>query len=605
MILMMILLAGIVSLEVRSVNQVQDRLLEEHQPALGLVSQLETNVQASFAALRGYLLLGDEQFKRSRKKAWMGIDESLATLQESSIGWSLGDSRTLRRLEGSLEEFRQTQQAVENIYHTLDNRPALKLLLEEAAPLTSDMVASIESLIHAEIPLEATRDRKDLLGKFAEAQVSLTVALSSIRAYLLSAEQEFKDAFAERWSVNEENYEYLVSRYDDFSEEEQELFDIYEISREVFAEMPEQMFEIRDSPEWNIGNMMLAEKAVPQADDAMDLLAELRTQRTAVVGDDRQRLRAMSSKLANIVLATALIGSLLGAILAWRITRHLTRTTVSISTRLSARAESTKHAAGMVSRSSANLASPAAKQPTSVRETSVSLEEMSGSTQTNAETAERATELARAANSAALQGKSSMDELKDAMKGIAASGKEVAEISRTIESIAFQTNLLSLNAAVEAARAGEKGRGFSVVAEEVRNLASRAAKSAKTSSELITESRKRIENGLVLSEQASTSLDQITENARDVSSLIHEIAEADSEINQGISQVSRAVGEIDRVTKNTEKGARGGAGAATELLAQAEEMRGIVDDLISLVGANAIRAAQEGGRRKRRARSGR
>jgi len=168
------------------------------------------------------------------------------------------------------------------------------------------------------------------------------------------------------------------------------------------------------------------------------------------------------------------------------------------------------------------------------------------------------------------------------------SSTEVAKIVKTIDEIAFQTNILALNAAVEAARAGEAGMGFAVVAEEVRNLAQRSALAAKETADKIDAALTRSDKGARISEEVSRNLNGIIDQVRELDRLISEIATASGEQSQGIEQVNTAVGQIDKVTQSNAAAAEESASASEELNAQASELNALVGNLLKLVGGERI-----------------
>jgi methyl-accepting chemotaxis protein len=241
-------------------------------------------------------------------------------------------------------------------------------------------------------------------------------------------------------------------------------------------------------------------------------------------------------------------------------------------------------AAGQVSASSQSLAEGSSEQAASIEETSSSLEEMSSMTKRNAENSRQANDLARQTRTAADKGVADMQAMSGAMAEIKNSSNDIAKIIKTIDEIAFQTNILALNAAVEAARAGEAGMGFAVVADEVRNLAQRSALAAKETAAKIEGSISKTAQGVELSRKVSAALDEIVGKARQMDELAAEVANASNEQSQGIIQVNTAVGQMDKVTQTTAANAEECASAAEELSAQAQTMQTIVRELLQLVG---------------------
>ena len=217
-------------------------------------------------------------------------------------------------------------------------------------------------------------------------------------------------------------------------------------------------------------------------------------------------------------------------------------------------------AVGGAVETSQTLSDAASQQAASIEETSSSLEEMSSMTKSNAAGTTKANGLMAGAMETIEKANASMNKLTSSMREIAGASEETQKIVKTIDEIAFQTNLLALNAAVEAARAGEAGAGFAVVAEEVRNLALRAAEAAKSSSVLMTDIVDKIQGGEQLVKTTNQEFVEIKTSTHKVVELMGGIAAASREQSQGIEQINTAIQEMNTVTQRT-------AGSAEELAA--------------------------------------
>ncbi len=232
----------------------------------------------------------------------------------------------------------------------------------------------------------------------------------------------------------------------------------------------------------------------------------------------------------------------------------------------------------MISTSNA-LAEGASEQASAIEETSASLEEMSSMTSQNAENASRAnTLMSRDARDSFELVANKMSQMHEVVLASVRAGEETAKIIKTINEIAFQTNLLALNAAVEAARAGEAGAGFSVVAEEVRNLALRSAAAAKTTEDLIADSTGKTRQASALFGQINDELAKNRGIAFSVTELIGQVAAASHEQAQGIDQISRAVTEMDKVVQQN-------AASAEEFSAITENIKDQIVNISNLVEA--------------------
>lgn len=302
-----------------------------------------------------------------------------------------------------------------------------------------------------------------------------------------------------------------------------------------------------------------------------------------VEANGRDVVRLISStKLA--VLVFVILTVLLSAVVGTLTTRSISRVLRHAADELSAGAEQTAAASGQVSSASQMLAEGASEQAASLEETSASLEEISSMTKRNAENAQTTKGLADIARKAADSGASDMQKMSLAMQDIKSSSDDISKIIKTIDEIAFQTNILALNAAVEAARAGEAGMGFAVVADEVRNLAQRSAQAAKETSAKIETAIAKTTQGVQMSDKVAQSLTEIVTNVRKVDQLVAEIATASKEQNDGVAQVNTAVAQMDKVTQSNAASAEESASAAQELNAQTHVLRNVVGDLLKLVG---------------------
>jgi hypothetical protein len=281
------------------------------------------------------------------------------------------------------------------------------------------------------------------------------------------------------------------------------------------------------------------------------------------------------------------IGIAVGVVGGWLIARSITRPIYRVAKSLKEGAERVASASEQVSSSSYSLSEGASEQAASLEETASSLEELASMTQKNAENANMANSLVKKSNEIIRKGRDSMTELTQSMGEISGATEETSKIIKTIDEIAFQTNLLALNAAVEAARAGEAGAGFAVVAGEVRNLALRAAEAAKSTARLIESTLSKVKRGGELVGKTGEAFSEVVSSSARVSQLVNEITAACTEQAQGIEQVTKAMSQMDKVTQQTAGNAEESAAVSQDMNSQADQMKGVVDTLTSLVAGRA------------------
>jgi len=230
-----------------------------------------------------------------------------------------------------------------------------------------------------------------------------------------------------------------------------------------------------------------------------------------------------------------------------------------------------------VSDASQALSQGATESASSLEEISSSMQQINSQIEKTAANSMEADNLASAAKISAEAGSEKMGQMTGAMNEINESASNISKIIKTIDEIAFQTNLLALNASVEAARAGRHGKGFTVVAEEVRSLAQRSAKAAKETAEMIENSMKKAGDGTRIAAETAGSLNEMVVRIKRISDIIGEIAAASKEEALGIHQINQGLGQVDQVTQQNTATAEESAAASQELSAQAVELKGMLE----------------------------
>jgi methyl-accepting chemotaxis protein/methyl-accepting chemotaxis protein-1 (serine sensor receptor) len=317
-----------------------------------------------------------------------------------------------------------------------------------------------------------------------------------------------------------------------------------------------------------------------QASAAARRIGEIQQHRLMQARRDAQSFSRWNRLVMVGVLAAA-IGA--GAFVFWT-QRQVKASLMAVASRLRDGAEHLLAAAGQASSTGRSLSKGATEQAASLEETSASMEEMASMTRNNADSSGQAAALMAAVEHQVSRSNALLTEMVGSMEHIKQSSMRVSKIIKTIDEIAFQTNILALNAAVEAARAGEAGMGFAVVADEVRSLAQRAARAAHDTEALIEDASASAAQGATKVQQVADAIAEFTASVVKVRGIADEVNEASRQQALGIDQVTQAVVQMEHRTQLTAASAEESAAASEDLDAQARSAMQLVRELEAMIG---------------------
>lgn len=616
------------------VNEQFASLITVSIPLAQSSEKLSGNMTEALAALRGQIILGSDEseqarFKQLQSDNWSNVDRILPDLQTSAehLGYS---NIKLKELESDLHLLKEKTLAASAIANTSDNQPALKLLVEQAFPIATKMLRTQDQMIELESELEADEDRKALLRYLAESQTAFAISMGSLRAYLLTKDSAQENTFNQYWLKNTDALEYLIDDYEEFFTDAQlKLWEEYLKQRELFAPLTIRIFEAEGKEDANRANFILSKDIEPLLSQVKNQLQELQGFIDGVVDEANIHVAEAEQQVTTVLISVTLLVVALILFISFYIVSYLNKNINLIGKRaesiakgdltfdsrskgkpskdefkhlmsnINDMASSLAHvvheisdkyklvqlSSQKVSTFSGEIGAVAERGKKNHIEVNQSITQFKELLDTSNQIVEENETQVKASQSHAESGieaiNTNMLEMRttskvveqamDKVNTLKKASDQIAQVTQSIQLVADQTNLISLNAAIEAARAGENGRGFAVVAEEVRNLAKRTSSSTSEIEEVILNLKSIVDS-------VATTMQEI----------IHQVSISQQRSQEGEEAIQKMACSIEHVSVSNRLICEN----ANAQISQMDDLRIKLEALFNSLSENAQKAQQ-------------
>ncbi|MHA2709154.1 HAMP domain-containing methyl-accepting chemotaxis protein [Vibrio owensii] len=557
---------------VTTVEQYASSLLKSDLPTVDTSRGIQQSVQASLSSIRAYMLLGGDEEARARlseevRNIMASTDESLPTLQ------ALSSEQDFQAIQSQWDAVKVSLNKLIELSHSDENLPAHNLFINEAAPIAEVALDQLQSLINEESGNPFGGDRKRLFKVYADSYTSLANALSALRDFLLYGQQDHLDKYHDLIKYHNQSVAEIDSKLDRLTDNDQSLWSLFKEMQQLYFPLAEQVIALRQSPEWNESNLLMANELLPAADaldQSLETIVLAQQSRADQSGQGinqsiKNVLTTMLIAAALVLFAAVAISKYMGNTIGRRVKNlseraktiasgdvsqppltvvgkdeladltdsinRMNQSLASIVAGVSEKAHQVDTSMGALLESAQVTSSNIEQQQTSIVEMGSQLDEIALAARNTLDQANQSVQKLSDSKGEIEQGRDALEQNKVTMESLHGSietastqvtqlskeSEAIGRVTEVIEGLAEQTNLLALNAAIEAARAGDQGRGFAVVADEVRMLATRT-----------TQSTTEI-NGIINAIQRSTN------------SVVEEIEHSQSLAEQGAEHIEKAV----------------------------------------------------------------
>jgi len=583
-----------------------DFLNSENMAANNLVLAISKDLADMKSGVRGFLITGKDEFLYPYTSGHEALQRHLKFIRQNVAATYNRDD--MSENVGKIEELVNTWQ--EEFGESLIQ---LREQLNDEDIEFEDMVESYIENSGAETIEELTQAIETVIADFDkemnERAMRIVTSIAknmsdiqmSIRGYLLSGEEDSLIPYQtakEKLGFQLMDLSDLVFNAFDVSFMNQNIDKVESISAKWIKEDAQPLIDYRVQTNKNMATMSDV-TALIQAGTGKKYMDAVRKElagfieRETTIMNSRQALaKKTANSTKNLIILGTLMTILVALLISYFLTKSITRPFKEIfqglesfslvelndvQTQFGEITESLIQSGTLVNEASQEIADGANVQAASLEETASSMEEISSMTRMNNTNANEANQLMKHAELLVQKTNEAMKDLTDSMKAISDASDETVKIVKNIDEIAFQTNLLSLNASIEAANAGEHGAGFAVVAGEVRSLAMRSAEAANSTNKLIEGNVSKIRHGSDLVRKADEEFSQVAEIASMVAKLVYEISAASDEQTQGIEQINKSLTEMEDVTQQNASSTQDLSEQAARLNAQVQIMLTILE----------------------------
>jgi len=647
-ILMLVILLLVIQAKTKSAVSAMDKVLYEAAPSVDLCLSIQGEIHHALSMHRGYMILGLESLAQERLDTWKTIDSYMVELDELASHWDdpaiINEYAEFKVVMG---KFRIAQQRIADVCQTKDDLPANVQYFEVAEPFGDEMVDHLQAILNEEESQPSDPERKLLVRRVSEAEGHLLKSRNAISAYLGSGQQNHRERITSSLDACQASVDRLMTMTDLFTPKQKEHFDDYVSSRTVFIKEANKAVAIRNSPQFSVSEDICLNVVTPLANTAVELMGKIVEGQIDFKNESIEEYQTANSTMMSTMWTVGLTAVISSIALAFFLSGSITRRLALVAdyaSEIAARnlgmpdlemkatdeigqlaktvndmknaikqvisdvlcsTQTVASASTQIAASAEQMSTGLQTQEQQTQQVAAAIEQLSQSVNEVAAKSSDATSASVESQQLAEDGGDIVSATVEEMKGIATEvqssadtinmlgqkSETIGEIIAVINDIADQTNLLALNAAIEAARAGEHGRGFAVVADEVRKLAERTTEATeevsqsirgiqsetKVAVKLIESGSERVGRGVELATSAGTSLGSIVSGSQGVQQMVQDIAAAAQEQSSATEEIARAVEGISQVTRQSSEGASQSTQTARDLAQQAEQLQTLVN----------------------------